>query len=94
MCCCFRPKVGINNTNPQTTFDINGALRIRTVVLSPIGNQIILPDSVGYLVVNSANAFSITGGEAYPGRRLIVENNSGQSGELGSKPVQLEEGIK
>ncbi len=90
----FGQKVGINNTNPQTTFDINGALRIRTVVLSPIGNQIILPDSVGYLVVNSANAFfSITGGEAYPGRRLIVENNSGQSGELGSKPVQLEEGI-
>ena len=59
MCCCFRQKVGINNTNPQNHIDrvYQWSIEDTHCCLSPIGNQIILPNSVGYLVVNSADAF-------------------------------------
>jgi hypothetical protein len=69
--------VGINNTNPQTTLDIEGRLRIRPVSLLVTGNTINIPAGNGGLYTLSgtpATDFTVGLPTGMPGSFLLVEN--------------------
>ena len=87
--------VGIGNTNPQSTFDLNGSLRIRSQVIFTSDNQIVLPIDVGNLIVVHENSVPFLVSDANPiaGRKLIIENFTGINGTIGGNSTTIPQGI-
>ncbi len=87
--------VGIGNTNPQSTLDLNGSLRIRSQEISTSNNQITLPIEVGNLIIIHENSapFVVIDANPISGRKLIIENFTGINGSIGANLTPIPQGI-
>ena len=75
--------VGVNNLDPQTSMDIEGALRLRPVGLDISGNQITLPPNTGnfYIAGSPTDDFTINeSGQEVNGQILVLTNQTGFRG--------------
>ena len=75
--------VGVNNLDPQTSMDIEGALRLRPVGLEVSGNQISLPFNTGnfYIAGTPTGDFVINeSGQEVNGQILVLTNQTGFRG--------------
>ncbi len=75
----FAQNVGVNNTNPQVSLDVQGAIATRAVTLTPFLNGVNIPDNASFVIVGAGTGV-VT---AYPpgtfidGQRMTVHNSSG-----------------
>jgi hypothetical protein len=78
----FSQNVGINTSNPQTSLDLNGALRNRATTIDVTVASASATHNVGYIILNGTpsmvRTLNITG-VANAGTRLLVQNNSTQN---------------
>ena len=77
--------VGINNTDPQTTLDINGGFRTRLVEVDASGAICFIPANASYVRLYGTNTatFNILYAAGYSnGARLVIYNNTNQSANL------------
>jgi hypothetical protein len=75
----YTQNVGINNTDPQTSLDVNGSFRNRPTVINVVGNTATVPDNVSYALITcgqGAGNIVLNVSTSIPGRRLIVENRT------------------
>jgi hypothetical protein len=71
--------VGINNLDPQTSMDIEGALRLRAVGLEVSANQITLPANTGNFYIGGAPTGDFTineSGQELNGQILVLTNQT------------------
>ncbi len=72
--------IGINNTNPKVSLDINGGIAHRSITLTPYLNNVVIPDDASFVVISHIDVTGpVTiyfGGEYIDGRRLIIQNLS------------------
>jgi hypothetical protein len=71
--------VGVNNLDPQTSMDIEGALRLRPAGLEISGNQITLPSNTGnfYIAGSPTSDFTINeSGMEVNGQILVLTNQT------------------
>jgi hypothetical protein len=76
----FAQKVGINNTDPQVSLDINGALAHRSVTIDPFMNNVNIPVDASFVIISNVDVtgpVSIFAPEYINGKRLVIYNNSG-----------------
>lgn len=75
--------VGINNTNPQVSLDVTGAIRHREQTVDPFNNNVNLPPNCSFLTVNpnvTNAAVTITDpNDYYFGQRLVIFNAGGDN---------------
>ncbi|MBK9735081.1 MAG: hypothetical protein IPO92_09005 [Saprospiraceae bacterium] len=74
--------VGINNTDPQVSLDISGALAHRSLVVQPFLNNVNVPPNVTFLVIENTGGYSgdiniVDAENRVDGRRLLISNNTG-----------------
>jgi len=76
--------VGINTPTPKTSLDIKGGIRNQPLYLIGTGTAIIIPDNQSNvnLTGNFLGQFSATINIPEDGQRLIIDNNSNQTGAL------------
>lgn len=77
--------VGINNSDPQTTLDINGGFRTRLVEVDASGTICFIPANASYVRLYGTNTatFNILYAAGYSnGARLVIYNNTNQSANL------------
>jgi hypothetical protein len=83
--------IGINNTDPQTSLDVKGGIRIRPIKLNIASNTITIPQNESYVVINAyppATAdFTISVGGAYEGQSLTIDNLQSYVGILGGLSI-------
>jgi hypothetical protein len=90
----YGQNVGINNTDPKSTLDVNGSFRIRPLTLTPVSGIVTVPDDAGYIIITYfSGSVTINASESHIGRRLIIDNTQGQDAFLGSVPVAVPGGI-
>ncbi|HLO57077.1 MAG TPA: hypothetical protein VK169_22465 [Saprospiraceae bacterium] len=77
----YAQNVGINNTDPQVSLDINGAFANRSVSLNPFLNAVNLPSNISFGIIEPTDVdgpVSIIDPEIWiDGRRLVLWNNTG-----------------
>ena len=72
--------VGVNNLDPETSMDIEGALRLRPIYPDIIGNQVNLPPNAGNVFISGTATGDITineSGQELNGHVLVVTNQTG-----------------
>ena len=77
----YAQNVGINNTDPQVSLDINGALAHRSVEIDPFMNNVNIPIDASYVVITNVGVtgpITIYAPEFVNGKRLIIQNTSSQ----------------
>ena len=93
--CMYAQNVGINNTNPQVSLDITGAVAHRSMVMNPYLNNINIPQNISYLIVNGEGATDVINlfdAETYvDGRRLVIFNNTNYSVTFGNFNINIGE---
>lgn len=74
----FSQNVGINNTDPQTTLDLNGALRNRATTIDVTSSSPTVTHNAGFVILTGTPAgtptLTVTGGNE--GTRLLVQNST------------------
>lgn len=84
--------VGINTNSPLVSLDVEGALALRSVVLDPVANVVMLPQDVSFVVISPVGVtgpVTISDPESLvDGRRLVVFNNSNQPASFGAITIQ------
>lgn len=81
----YAQNVGINNTDPQVSLDINGALAHRSVEIDPFMNNVNIPIDASYVVITNVGVtgpITIYAPEFVNGKRLIIQNTSSQVATL------------
>ncbi len=86
--------VGIGTTVPKTSLDIKGGIRNQPIYLTGSGTAIIIPDNQSNvnLAGNFSGQFSATVNNPEDGQRLIIDNNSNQTGVL-SGSIDIRNGL-
>lgn len=72
--------VGVNNLDPETSMDIEGALRLRPIYPDIIGNQVNLPPNAGNVFISGTATGDINineSGQELNGQVLVVTNQTG-----------------
>ncbi len=72
--------VGVNNLDPETSMDIEGALRLRPIYLDITANQVNLPHNAGNVFISGTPTGDITineSGQELNGQVLVVTNQTG-----------------
>lgn len=90
----FAQNVGINTPSPQTTLDVKGAYRNQPLYLTGSGNSLIIPDNNSNINLSGifSGEFSATINIPVDGQKLIIDNNSNQTGIL-SGTVDIRKGL-
>jgi hypothetical protein len=77
----FAQNVGINNTNPAVSLDVQGALRNRPTSFNIATTPIVVTSNIGFVILTGTNTSSptltVTGGA--DGTRILVKNTTNQS---------------
>ena len=75
--------IGINNTDPNVSLDITGAIAHRSVVVQPFLNNVNVPVNMTYFVIGNVDVtgnVNVVDGEPWvDGRRLVIFNSTGFS---------------
>jgi len=75
--------IGINNTDPNVSLDISGAIAHRSVVVQPFQNNVNVPVNITYFVIGNVDVtgnVNVVDGEPWiDGRRLVIFNSTGFS---------------
>lgn len=77
--CLTAQHVGINNLDPQTSMDIEGALRLRMIGLNVSGNQVTLPPNAGNVAIAgtpTGDFFINESGQEQSGQILVLTNQT------------------
>ncbi|RYD77872.1 MAG: hypothetical protein EOP53_12250 [Sphingobacteriales bacterium] len=88
--------VGVNNTNPQTSLDINGALRNRATSIDVTAVSASVTHNVGYVVLSGTPVTVRTlnvNGTANNGTRLLVYNSTTQNCKFPLANIDIAPGI-
>jgi hypothetical protein len=77
-------KTGINNTDPKTALDINGAIRVRPFYISVSNNLLTIPDNATNIIIvqGGTGDFTVNMGTIYEGQILYFDNLYGYIGTL------------
>jgi trimeric autotransporter adhesin len=74
----FAQNVGINNTNPAVSLDLQGGLATRAVTLTPFANNVNLPANASFVIVAPGTGVVTAYTPTFiDGQRMTVFNNGG-----------------
>ncbi len=76
--------IGVNTATPKTSLDIKGGIRNQPLYLTGSGTGIIIPDNQSTINLSGSfsGQFSATVNNPEDGQRLIIDNNSNQTGAI------------
>ena len=81
----FGQNVGINNSDPHVSLDVNGAIAHRSVEIDPFMNNVNIPVDASYVVITNVGVtgpITIYAPDYIDGKRLIIQNISSQIATL------------
>ncbi len=80
----FAQNIGLNNEDPQVTMDISGGFRTRPEVLLVVGNEVIVPANLSFVIIEGVPGvdFNIILNNNFEGSRLIIYNTTPSNGLL------------
>lgn len=74
-------QIGINNSDPQVSLDVNGAFAHRSVEIDPFMNNVNIPIDASFVVITNVGVtgpITIYAPDYIDGKRLIIQNVSSQ----------------
>lgn len=82
--------VGINNTDPKLSLDVNGGFAHRSVTIDPYLNNVVIPVDISYVIITNVDVtgpITIFAPEFIDGRRLVIENKSIYTATFGTTQI-------
>jgi hypothetical protein len=74
----FAQNVGINNTNPAVSLDVQGGLATRAVTVTPFANNVNLPNNASFVIVAPGTGVVTAYTPTFiDGQRMTVFNSGG-----------------